>query len=781
MIKIIHIFMKLQNKQRQPNSFLEKNAEIIRRSDLGRMLSDYQVILAELSKKIKDGADYAIIKEIEKNRKEVKSKIVEKIIDGFRYQQEDNENFTCLKALCQEVLNRPYPAGSDLFETSIDAFEYAKNLINQLAYKRHEIKQTDPEHYKFLLSEYQRLKPYLNQYLEPQNIVTYKNKREPSIWEAIIATARLTKLKEQIVENIGDKTDAVIIAGSLNWGTFYDTRGTGMARSLIDGIFKEGNFREQFSLLTSEQGGLKVKKEIKEDEPSDVDVVIVAEPDENIRKIYKAIFKDKKDPKAEINTKIIEKFEAMLKDDSMPNEKKPVSINLDFVGESGYVGQMIIFSNRGFKTLYRFDVNDLEKIYSFSQEEIKKKGPLYYEEQEVEIVDADTGKLEKSTANVFFHPNLDYIQGTPEEIEKKVKKPKEFQQALIGGKRLIGKYPVRKVGEPVLLDPDKKVYGQYLMKYYPFGGFMEESGGTLGSYFLGINTDNMIIGNNSGRQDTEASRLGKDFKFKYFERIRQEQLKNNNLTTGELLTSKAKDVFGPFLSRWSRMPKHSRKNLFNEFREYLKAKDLQPNNEFYFAALADTATKEKLHVLQQLLKAQPSLKNIELINPKNLHLTEFYFPSWEKLNAKLRELQPGLVLNFAEFQESLKDILPRSEENDFTIQGIKLLDTNALALILAKKTARQTMNEQIFKLFTNYLTKQKVSRESIKALFSDNEFTLRYHQADNFLPHITLAKTKSNEPLELSGLETAMIPLRGDIVRFDKCELKSKKFKQYEI
>jgi len=75
---------------------------------------------------------------------------------------------------------------------------------------------------------------------------------------------------------------------------------------------------------------------------------------------------------------------------------------------------MIIFNNNGFKNLYRFNINDLEKIYL----EGKEPSPLFHEEQVATVLDMNNGEEDKVRAHVFFHPNLDYKEGKLEDIQK---------------------------------------------------------------------------------------------------------------------------------------------------------------------------------------------------------------------------------------------------------------------------------------------------------------------------------------------------------------------------
>ena len=533
-------------------------------------LSAYGKYLEEMSSSIEKHQSIEEIRALDMQRKDLKADIADKILNAFEKQDPHDPVYQYFVRFYEKIFNKPFDKNTSLYDATIQTHQYIKNIFDRMMldrhplYEEHEDYEAADKEFIETRDEYKRLKPIIEAYFEPQGIVGYKQKREPSLLEAAVASAHLMKIKEKIITNLSDKTDAIIIAGSLNWGMFYETRGPGLSRRFTEGKWEEGNFHEQYTIQTDENNEKNIAREKVIDDLSDVDIVLVASPGENIEEIYNTVLEDMEDNRKAVNEKVIKKFVELIKDANIPEEQKPVSINIDFATTEGFRGQMIIFSNNGFKNLYRFNINDLEKIYLDG----KEPSPLFHEEQIATVLDMNNGEKDKVRAHVFFHPNLDYKEGKLEDIQKT--SIKEFQQALIGGKRIIGQYYNKPIGDAELVDEEQDRYGQFITKYYPFGGFLLEQQKQFGSYFLGINPDNMVLGENFNSKSTEVSDIAKTVKTSYFERIAKEHQEKNGFSREDIKKQNPDIIFGPYISRWARLPKHSREKLFLEFKQYVE-------------------------------------------------------------------------------------------------------------------------------------------------------------------------------------------------------------------
>ena len=530
--------------------FYNNNTEVESSDDVfANELSAYKKSLEEISSSIEKHQSIEEIRALDMQRKDLKADMADKILNAFEKQDPHDPVYQYLIRFYEKIFNKPFDENTSLCDATIQIYQYIKNIFNRITlsrhplYEEHEDCEAADEEFIEARDEYKRLKPIIEAYLEPQSIVGYRQKREPSLLEATVASAYLMKIREKIITNLSDKTDAIIIAGSLNWGMFYETRGPGLSRRFTEGEWEEGNFHEQYTVQTDENNEKNIAREKVIDDLSDVDIVIVASPGENIEEIYDTVFEDMKDNRKAVNEKVIKKFVELIKDINISEEQKPVSINIDFATTEGFRGQMIIFNNNGFKNLYRFNINDLEKIYL----EGKEPSPLFHEEQVATVLDMNNGEEDKVRAHVFFHPNLDYKEGKLEDIQKT--SIKEFQQALIGGKRIIGQYYNKPVGDAELVDGEKNKYGQFIMKYYPFGGFLLEQQKQFGSYFLGINPDNMVLGENFNSKSTEVSDIAKTVKTNYFERIAKEHQEKNGFSKEDIKKQNPDIIFGPYISR----------------------------------------------------------------------------------------------------------------------------------------------------------------------------------------------------------------------------------------
>lgn len=741
-------------------------------------LSKYGNILKEMTAAIDNEEPTNKIKEIDNQRRDLKADIADNMIQAFETNDPDNKTFEYLSKLYEQIMEKPLESNVSLREAVIEVYEYIKSVFDDAILWRHTGEDEDHPFKDDARNEYKRLKPIIEAYLDPQNIVSYKERREPSILEALVATARLMEIREEITKNLNDKTDAIIMAGSLNWGAFYETRGPGLSRRNTDGEFESGDFHKQYT-IKNENAMEMIYKETIINDLSDVDMVVVANEKENIQEIYDTIFKNAKDPNVAINQKLIYKFKEMISDENIPPEEKPVSINFDFGTKEGFRAQIILFSNDGFQNLYSFDINKLEDIYG------KGEGatPMYHEKQKVEIMDFQNGMKGSAYANIFFHPNLDYKEGDLKEIGKKLTS-KEFQQALIGGKRVIGQYHTMPIGDPIPVDSEQNIYGQYMTKYYPFGGFLLEENEKYGSYFLGINPDNMILGKNINTHTSEISNACEKVKNDYFKRIAFEQKQKNNLSNEDLKYSKPDIIFGPYISRWSRLPKHQKEGLFAEFKAYLEMEEAKTEEEkavdYYLAYLPDQRSIKQLLNLENIIQNAVGEQTMRFMNEHYLHITNFYFPSPEKINNALNNLGIKKSISSSDFNNLIRKISSLASGSEtYKIKNIQRMGEKAVSLILENENNQNDSNIKSNKILMDFFKELSFSDKEIEMLFHYDGLTLKYHRADRFQPHLTIAKiddTNKNNDLNTKSLELNLQkitqPYLGTSLRFENSELR---------
>ncbi len=701
---------------------------------LSEAIEKYQSLVSQIGDMVDAEAGYEDTKTVNFERKFLKSRISEMLIDGFEHQDGSNPNYTHLCSIVETIRNKPVGNSETLEQAVIDAYHHVSDVIDTVAYSesRSSLKNDDPEAFSAMQAEYSRLKDTIRTYLEPQNLVGKRNRREPSIFEAVVTSAELMTIRDEVIDKVVKDSDAVVVAGSLNWGMFFDTRGPGTKRSFVDGQYRDGDEREQFTMKKGETN--RIVRERLANEMSDVDIVMVAGGTENVREIYEAVFKDKKDPKEALNKQIVARFDEMIHDDSIPEYDKPISMILDYVNDDGFSAQLIIFSNKGFQNMYSYDINALEK-----QAKEASPGSIPHVRTKVTLSDLETGEDEgEAEAMLFLHGNLDYKEGTREWLAAKSSKSGQFEQALIGGKRISGTYPTKPIGETIPIDEASGIYGQYFVKYFPFGGFMEQGDSACGSYFLGFNTDNMILGKSVGKEGTDASRIAEEYKFRYFRRIAMEQRVKNNKSTEDLRAASPDSIFGPYLSRWVRIPDHYRKKLFSEFKDFLE-RQIVADADYYIASLPDQKSKDSLAKMQDVVKGL-GLPTIKILESSYLHTTEFYFPSFDKLKAMLGTA--GDELKLGEFQDLYDRLANRSlEERSFTVVDSEALGPKAITLVMEADARGEEYNEYIYREFIQFLHAHGIDEDGVHALFNDPKTNMKFNVPGERTIHVTVAKS----------------------------------------
>ncbi len=701
---------------------------------LSQALEKYQSLVSKIGDMVDEEAGYEETKTVNFERKFLKSRISEMLIDGFEHQDASNPNYAHLCSVVEEIRNKPVANGETLEQAVIDAYHHVSEVIDAVAYSdsRASLKDENPTALSTSQAEYSRLKDTIRAYLEPQNLVGKRNRREPSIFEAVVTSAELVTIRDEVIDKVVGGSDAVVVAGSLNWGMFFDTRGPGTKRSYVDGQYREGGEREQFTMKKGETN--RIVRERLANEMSDVDIVIVADESENVRQVYEAVFKDKKDPKEALNKQIVARFDEMIRDDSIPEHDKPISMILDYVNDDGFSAQLIIFSNKGFRNMYSYDINSLEK-----QAKEGSPGSIPHVRTRVTLSDLETGEDEgEAEAMLFLHGNLDYKEGTREWLAAKSSKSGQFEQALIGGKRISGTYPTKPIGEAIPVDEANGTYGQYFVKYFPFGGFMEQGDSACGSYFLGFNTDNMILGKSVGKEETESSRIAEEYKFRYFRRIAMEQRLKNNRSTEDLRAASPDSIFGPYLSRWVRIPDHYRRKLFGEFRDFLE-RQIVADADYYIASLPDQESKAAIAEMQDVVQ-KLGLSSVKILESSYLHTTEFYFPSFDKLKAMLGPA--GNELELGEFQDLYDRLANRSlKERSFTVVDSEALGPKAITLVMESDAHGEEYNEYIYREFIQFLHAHGIDEDGVHALFNDPKTNMKFNVPGERTIHVTIAKS----------------------------------------
>lgn len=731
------------------------------------LIGDYNEKLTRMSGMIDQAANYEDISREDSERKKIKSVIAEKLAGVFDHPNPVDEDYKYLQELVDNIMGEDLQ--TDLSDGILQAYDRVSDIINKVAVSEERF-GLDSQSRAYYISEYRRLKPIIREYLEPQNLVKKRNKREPSIFEAIVASVRLTEIKQEILANVADEADLVVVAGSLNWGRFFDTRGTGTTRYMKDSNFEQGDYRNHYEVdYSGEQPVVNVER--KENDLSDVDITIVAKPDNNILEIYQSIFRDRTDQNADKNLKIITKFLELINNSDLDDQDRPVSINLDFVTDSGFTGQLVIFSNNGFRSLYKVDINDLEGIYQ--GEKTVSDGMPYHKRHAVKIKDFGNGNEDTGEAELFFHPNLDYREGSLDTVRKKASATGNFEQALIGGKQIYSEYPTKPVGEPILIDEDQGIYGQYYIKYYPFGGFYQDKTQEFGSYFLGFNPDNLILGQIALDNGDEIAEIAREFKERYFKRIIHEQKKLNGIKASDLRDMPAKVLFGPYLSRWARIPEYQRKKLFDEFNSYIEktegsAEETRTDSDYYLASIPTAESVQSIIEIQEKLERELGHEHLKIMGVDYLHLTEIYLPSIDKINSFLSSIGSKILIDKSVYEK----IKSRASESDsrlrsFKVSDIKRIGKSAIALCFSEDSE---FNQRIWEIFQEEVLKSGVDEHDFQSLISNDNFTFQFFSPPKHAAHVTIAKideVAADEPIDFDKLADWV---RGMVIMFEDIE-----------
>jgi len=200
--------------------------------------------------------------------------------------------------------------------------------------------------------------------------------------------------------------------------------------------------------------------------------------------------------------------------------------------------------------------------------------------------------------------------------------------------------------------------------------------------------------------------------------------------------------------------------------------------DYYFAMLPNEINKKIIRQIQQQFIRQPNFLNKVDPTPETYwHVTEFYFPSVDKLNTAFIELgipnqiEPNQFQHF--FQEIIENYHHRIEH--YIITGIKLMGDKAISLLLEKDGREEIFNEKIYSVFRHFLQNQNIADKDIERLLNYENFSFKYHRQEKFVPHMTIGKIKDFDNIENIeyDLQLMLKPYIGSEIYLENMKLKA--------
>lgn len=173
---------------------------------------------------------------------------------------------------------------------------------------------------------------------------------------------------------------------------------------------------------------------------------------------------------------------------------------------------------------------------------------------------------------------------------------------------------------------------------------------------------------------------------------------------------------------------------------------IKENKDYYFASIPEMDSEELFKAISSEVETA-NLNEIQLVPSEKYHVTDFYFPSFEKIKNILG--QDGQNIDFNEFQKMLENFpIQQFNERKYIVSDIKAMGEDAISLILGSDNEGGRIHQEARNKFVSFLRNQKISEEAIDQLFSNKDITLHYYKNDGFVPHLTVAKTNGEKEKE---------------------------------
>ena len=206
--------------------------------------------------------------------------------------------------------------------------------------------------------------------------------------------------------------------------------------------------------------------------------------------------------------------------------------------------------------------------------------------------------------------------------------------------------------------------------------------------------------------------------------------------------------------------------------------NMDVKTDYYFAMLPNEVSKEIIQQIQQQFIRQSSFLNKVDSTPETYwHVTEFYFPSIDKLNTAFIELGIPNQIELNQFQHFFQEIIENYHHRieHYTITGIKRMGDKAISLLLEKNGQEEIFNEKICSVFRRFLKNQNIADKDIERLLNYENFSFKYHRQEKFVPHMTIGKIKDFDDIENINhdLQLMLKPYIGSEIYLENMKLKA--------